>query len=110
MEEKDIYSIFGIDENRESLKSNVFLSQQDFSSDNSPEDTVRTIAKILLWLGITAVAFVILFGSSRIMGGDYLPAILISIGFALSNVVVWALLMVFTNISNTLKEINSKLK
>jgi len=80
---------------------------------NAPEKTLTTVANIVLWVNI--VACVILFIVAVIIE---MPILLLAAPFLLfTPIVVWAFTRVFVNISNsnadisnTLKEINQKMK
>jgi len=73
---------------------------------NTPEKTLTTIANIVLWVNI--IACVILF---IVVVANEMPILLVAIPLLLiTPILFWAFTSVFVNISNTLKEINQKLK
>lgn len=77
--------------------------------DNSAENTLLSIAQIVLFCGIfvTLICFLVL----SIPNNNFDPVGFgITIGVLLSTFMSWAALKVFANISMTLKEINSKMK
>ena len=72
----------------------------------TPEKTLTTVANIVLWVNI--VACVILFIVAVIIE---MPILLVAPPFLLiAPILFWAFTKVFVNISNSLKEINQKLK
>ena len=83
--------------------------------DNSAEKTLKLIATITLVMGIIAT-FVMLFTVCFVHKyGDYgrtvfnPSGLVVTCGVLMSTFISWATLMVFANISLTLKDINSKI-
>ena len=115
--EENVNDVLGISTQESKTSENV-ESSNEVTIDNSAENTLTTIATIILVCGIvaTVVCFFYLsfyrvtsYGSIR--HDEFYPA-----GFGTTievlagTLISWAGLRVFANISKTLKEINSKLK
>lgn len=115
--EENVNDVLGVTTQESQTPQNA-ESTKEVTIDNSAENTLSTIATIILICGIiaTIVCFFYLtfyrvtsYGSIR--HDEFNPA-----GFGTTvevlagTLISWACLRVFANISKTLKEINSKLK
>lgn len=121
MAEENINNILGIeDSSTDSINSSV-QEESGNSIDNVAENTLTTIAGIVLWVGIIGTIFCLFtLTTTKVVDPTYTYSIhydtifnpaglAISIGVLLSTITTWALLKVIANISKTLKEINSKM-
>ena len=82
-------------------KSNAVLELK-----KTPEEALEIIAKIVLWAGI--IGSIVLFFIA--VGGEEFMSLLLILILLPTSLAVWASLRVFANISNSLKEINKKMK
>jgi len=84
----------------------LFEGASENTFEYTPENTLNIIAKIMLWLGI--IASVIVFIVALV---EEMYILLLAIPFVfLPCLITWASLRVKVNISNSLKEINQKMK
>lgn len=121
MAEENINTVLGIEENSEN-KSVQSDNEIQSIENNAAENALKTIASIVLWVGIICTIFCLFtLTTTKVVDPTYHYSIhydtifnpgglAISIGVLLSTVTTWALLRVIANISTTLKEINSKMK
>lgn len=77
------------------------------------EKTLDLVAKLILQIGIAVSILLLLFGTYY-YGVEWdeetaVPLLIASIPTFCFSIISWAILKVFCNISNTLKEINSKI-
>lgn len=100
-----------------SSPQSIYPSQPTFLNLKA-ENTLKTIGTIFLVLGIAIAAFILIIGilymaSSNYVYGNpttFIQVILIAGIITLWTALIWAALRVFSDISKTLKEINSKIK
>ena len=115
--EENINEVLGVTTQESQVSKNVETTKE-ITIDNSAENTLTTIASIILICGIIAtivcffyLAFYRVTSYGSIKHDEFNPA-----GFGTTievlagTLISWAALRVFANISKTLKEINSKLK
>lgn len=122
MADENINDVLGIEE---TPKENVPTSQEmeyESTTNNAAENTLNVIAGIVLWVGIIGTVFCLFtLTTTKVVDPNYTysvhyksifnPAgLAVSIGVLLSSLATWAVLKVISNISISLKEINSKIK
>lgn len=122
MADEKINEVLGIEENSEAKDS---TSQEvEALTNNAAENTLKTVANIVLWIGCIGTFFCLCFcthTTTKVVDPTYEyiihydstfnPAgLAVSVGVLLSSVTTWAVLKVIANISISLKEINSKIK
>lgn len=121
MADENINEVLGIEERSD---ANVSTSQEveTVATNNAAENTLNTIAGIVLWIGIIGTVFCIFtLTTTKVVDPTYTYSIhydtifnpaglAISVGVLLSSLTTWAVLKVIANISISLKEINSKIK
>ena len=80
---------------------------------NQVEQKVEKIAKIILIVGCV-LGVLALFGFFSVISGNEkesaLGEIFSTLGFSIFSVISWAILKILCNISNSLKDINNKMK
>lgn len=121
MAEENINEVLGIEDSSKNSINNSAPEESGNSIDNVAENTLTTIAGIVLWVGIIGTIFCLFtLTTTKVVDPTYTYSIhydtifnpaglVISIGVLLSTITTWALLKVIANISKTLKEINSKM-
>lgn len=121
MAEENINEVLGIDDSSMDSINSSAQEERGNSIDNVAENTLTTIAGIVLWVGIIGTIFCLFtLTTTKVVDPTYTyhihydtifnPAgLAISIGVLLSTITTWALLKVIANISKTLKEINTKI-
>ena len=90
----------------------ISTSNVTVKTDLSAENTLKTIAVVVLVVGIigTIVLLVTVWNDNSIYDKDFNSSALVgAIGVLLGTLITWALLKVLADISINLKEINSKM-
>ena len=117
--EENVNEVLGINTETSNINDNKGLPQEK-AIDNSAENTLSTIANIILVLGIISTlicAFTICFVTTLKPGYSYVTETTFNpVGFAttiailLSSLASWSIMKVIANISLTIKEMNKKIK
>lgn len=118
MIEDNIHKVLGVKSAQDTYSTKKIEPQYD----DAAENVLISIANIVLWAGIISTVFCLLtLTTTKVVDPTYHYSIhydtifnpgglAISVGVLLSTFTTWAVLKVIANISNTLKEINSKMK